>query len=134
MQREQARRAYDRLLSYAKPGIGSGNYKRDLAEMLEKKEASIMAMSAVTVDNLSPDVFADIRKTGAKDLAGTGCVIMSKDAYEKIMDELADYEIEREAARRIAAGDDEVFTEEEVLKELGITEEDMASVGDVEIE
>ena len=93
-----------------------------------------MAMSAVAVDNLSADVFADVKKTGAKDLLGTGCVIMSKDAYEKIMDELADYEIECEAARRIAAGDDEVFTEEEVLKELGITKEDMAAVGDVEIE
>ena len=92
-----------------------------------------MAMSAVAVDNLSPDVFADIRKTGAKDLLGTGCVIMSKDAYEKIMDELADYEIEREAARRIAESSERTYTEAEVMKMCGITEEDLASVGDVEI-
>lgn len=38
---ERARRAYDRLLSYAKPGIGSGDYKADLAEMLEKKYEAI---------------------------------------------------------------------------------------------
>jgi len=37
--RDEAQRAYDRLLSLAKPGIGSGNYKKDLMEMLEKKHA-----------------------------------------------------------------------------------------------
>lgn len=37
--RDGAQRAYDRLLSLAKPGIGSGDYKRDLLEMLEKKYA-----------------------------------------------------------------------------------------------
>ncbi len=36
---EKAQRAYDRLLSLAKPGIGSGDYKKDLTEMLEKKYA-----------------------------------------------------------------------------------------------
>ena len=41
LDREKARRAFDRLLSRAKPGIGSGDYKRDLAEMLEKKYAAI---------------------------------------------------------------------------------------------
>ena len=29
--------AFERLLSHAKPGIGSGNYKRDLTEMLVEK-------------------------------------------------------------------------------------------------
>lgn len=41
IRRERARRAYERLLSYAKPGIGSGDYKKDLAEMLEKKYEAI---------------------------------------------------------------------------------------------
>jgi len=39
--RENARRAFDRLLSHAKPGIGSGDYKADLTEMLEKRYAAI---------------------------------------------------------------------------------------------
>ena len=41
LDREKARRAFDRLLSRAKPGTGSGDYKGDLAEMLEKKYAAI---------------------------------------------------------------------------------------------
>lgn len=36
---DEAQRAYARLLSLAKPGIGSGDYKKDLMEMLEKKYA-----------------------------------------------------------------------------------------------
>ncbi len=38
--REKARRAFGRLLSHARPGIGSGDYKGDLAEMLEKRYAA----------------------------------------------------------------------------------------------
>lgn len=41
LDREKARRAFDRLLSRAKPGIGSGDAKGDLAEMLEKKYAAV---------------------------------------------------------------------------------------------
>ena len=52
----------------------------------------------------------------------------------EIGDYFADVLIEREAARRIAEGDGKVYTEKEVMDELGITEEDLASVGDVEIE
>jgi hypothetical protein len=37
--RDEAQRAYARLLSLAKPGIGSGDYKKDLMEMLERKYA-----------------------------------------------------------------------------------------------
>ena len=33
--------AYERLLSHAKPGIGSDDYKKDLTEMLVKKYESI---------------------------------------------------------------------------------------------
>ena len=36
-QRERTRRACETLLSFQKPGIGSGDYKKDLMEMLEKK-------------------------------------------------------------------------------------------------
>ena len=32
--REKARKVYNRLLSYAKPGIGNEDYKADLMEML----------------------------------------------------------------------------------------------------
>lgn len=38
---DKAQRAYDRLLSHAKPGIGSGDYKKDLMEMLEKKYENV---------------------------------------------------------------------------------------------
>ena len=36
---DRAQRAYARILSLTKPGIGSDDYKQDLAEMLEKKYA-----------------------------------------------------------------------------------------------
>ena len=35
--KEKAQKAYERFLSHAKPGIGSGDYKKDLMEMLGKK-------------------------------------------------------------------------------------------------
>ena len=38
---EKSRRAYDRLLAHAKPGVGSGDYKKDLLEMLEKKYENV---------------------------------------------------------------------------------------------
>lgn len=93
-----------------------------------------MTMSAVAVNDLNADVFDDVRRSGTKDLLNTGCVIMSKKLYERIMDELADYVIESEAARRIKDGNKRMYTEKEVMAELGITEEDLAAVGDVEIE
>ena len=36
-----ASQAFKTLLFFQKPGIGSGNYKKDLMEMLEKKYESI---------------------------------------------------------------------------------------------
>ena len=39
--KEKQGTAYERLLSHAKPGIGSDDYKKDLTEMLVKKYESI---------------------------------------------------------------------------------------------
>ncbi len=39
--KEKKGTAYERLLSHAKPGIGSHDYKKDLSEMLVKKYESI---------------------------------------------------------------------------------------------
>ena len=39
--KEKKGNAYERLLSHAKPGIGSDDYKKDLTEMLVKKYESI---------------------------------------------------------------------------------------------
>lgn len=59
---------------------------------------------------------------------------MFKKLYERIIDELTDYMIECEAAKRIKEGNSRTYTEKEVMAEFGITEEDLAAVGDVEIE
>ncbi len=40
-ERQKSQTAYEKLLSYRKPGIGSGDYKKDLAEMLEKKYETV---------------------------------------------------------------------------------------------
>ena len=45
-----------------------------------------MTMSAVAVNDLNANVFEDVRRTGTKDLLNTGCVIMSKKLYERIME------------------------------------------------
>jgi len=39
--KEKKGTAYERLLSHAKPGIASGDYKKDLSDMLVKKYESI---------------------------------------------------------------------------------------------
>ena len=92
-----------------------------------------MALEAVAINDLSEDVFADIRRTGAKALQDTGCVLVSNDMYDLMMEALADYTIEREAARRIANGC-ETVSEKDAMKMLGITEDDLKAAGDVDIE
>ncbi|MDY6295065.1 MAG: hypothetical protein SPL45_02035 [Schwartzia succinivorans] len=90
-------------------------------------------MDAVTVNNISTETFADVVKNGAKLVAGTGCAIVPE-VYLKIVDEYTDWQIEQETAKRLKEPDTKYFTMEEVMKEFGITEDDLAAAGDVEFE
>ena len=90
-------------------------------------------MEAVAIDNLSPEVFADVLKNGAKLVKGTGCMIVP-DTYTKVIDEITDLKIEMEAARRLKEPNPILYTEDEALKRLGITREEMEAAEDLEIE
>ncbi len=90
-------------------------------------------MEAVAIDNLSAEVFADVLKNGAKEITGTGCMIVPK-AYMKIIDEITDWKVEMEAARRLKNPDAKYYAEEEALAMLGLTKEDLKGWEDVEIE
>ena len=90
-------------------------------------------MEAVAIGNLTEDVFADVLKNGAKQVSGTGCMIVP-DAYMKLIDEITDWKIEREAARRLEEPNPTTYTEQEALALLGITEADMEAAEDLEIE
>ena len=94
----------------------------------------MMAMNAEAINNLPANVFADVLKKDVLSVIDSNYVVMPREMYEALMEEHADLEIEREAARRLADPGGRTFTEQEIMDMFGITEEDIASAGDVEIE
>jgi len=61
------------------------------------------------------------------------CVLLSPDRYEALMEELEDLQLMMEAERRIAGGEP-VYSHAEVMQRLGITQADIDTAEDVEIE
>ena len=63
------------------------------------------------------------------------CVLLSLDEYARIMDELNDARLLSLATQRMAAYDPEkLISQDEMDRKLGITEDDLRGVGDVELE
>lgn len=82
-------------------------------------------------------IFDDVRKSGAKLITSLGkkpCVMLTAEEYVRMTDEMIDRELAQLAAERLSNFDGTTYTEQEVLDRLGITEEEIAAVGDVEIE
>lgn len=79
------------------------------------------------------EIFADVKKTGAKLIEGSECVIMPKVEYDRMTEELEDMSLAILAEKRLAAKDVE-FSQAEVMAELGMTEEDLKGWEDEEIE
>ncbi len=94
----------------------------------------MMVMNATAINNLPAQVFADVLKKDTLKVLDNNYVIMPKEMYDMLMEECADRAIEREAARRLAHSGGKTYTEQEMMDKFGITEEDIAAAGDVEIE
>ena len=82
-------------------------------------------------------IFDEVESRGMKIVVKNNkpaCVLLSPAQYENLMEMLSDAILLAEAEKRMAANDDsENISHEDLLAELGITEEELADV-DVEIE
>lgn len=82
-------------------------------------------------------IFDEVEASGIKIVVKNNkpaCVLLSPAQYENLMEMLSDAILLAEAEKRMAANDDsENISHEDLLAELGITEDELADV-DVEIE
>jgi PHD/YefM family antitoxin component YafN of YafNO toxin-antitoxin module len=113
-----------------------------------KKEVPIMPDMTNAITNtisislfnrgLAGKVFEDVKRSGAKVVIKNNvpeCVLMSPDEYVRLMDEINDARLLALATERMSNYDaSRVISEAEVLKELGITADDLADADKVEIE
>jgi PHD/YefM family antitoxin component YafN of YafNO toxin-antitoxin module len=87
---------------------------------------------------LAGKVFEDVKKCGAKVVIKNNapeCVLLSPDEYIKLMDEVNDARLLALATERMAKYDPkDTVSEDEVLKELGITADELADADKVELE
>lgn len=87
---------------------------------------------------LAGKIFDDVKQSGAKVVMKNNaaeCVLMSPDEYIKLMDEVNDARLLTVAnARMQNFNKDSLVSGKELYEELGITKEDLDSIGEVEIE
>ena len=87
---------------------------------------------------LAGQIFSDVKKTGAKVVIKNNvpeAVILPPNQYVELMDMLNDYELLSIAVERMEHFDPStLISEEEMDRELGITQEEFDSVGEVEFE
>ena len=87
---------------------------------------------------LAGKIFEDVKQSGAKVVMKNNsaeCVLMSPDEYVKLMDEVNDARLLSIANERMQNFNPANLISSEVLyKELGITEEDLDTIGEVEFE
>ncbi|HJB58227.1 MAG TPA: type II toxin-antitoxin system Phd/YefM family antitoxin [Candidatus Faecalibacterium faecipullorum] len=83
-------------------------------------------------------IFEEVRKSGAKVVMKNNvaeCVLLSPEEYVRLMDEVNDAKLEAIAAERLARYDPKTLvSQEEMMRELGLTEKDLEGWEDVEIE
>lgn len=82
-------------------------------------------------------IFDEVQSTGTKIVMKNNrpaCVLVSPEQYESLIEMLSDYLLLAEADRRMAANNDaENISHEDLMRSLGITQEELDAV-DVEIE
>ena len=87
---------------------------------------------------LAGQIFSDVKKTGPKVVMKNNeaeVVILPPQEYVELMDILNDYELLSLAMERMEHFDPStLISEEEMDRELGITQEEYDSVGEVEFE
>ena len=87
---------------------------------------------------LAGKIFSDVKAHGSKVVMKNNVaevVLLPPDEYVQIMDTLNDYLLLTMAVERMSAYDpNTLITEEEVRKRLGITQEELDDIADVELE
>ena len=87
---------------------------------------------------LAGKIFEEVKATGAKVVMKNNtaeCVLLSPDEYVRLMDEVNDARLLAIASERMANyNPSTLIPEEKVWERLGITQEDLDSIGEVEIE
>ena len=83
-------------------------------------------------------ILEDVKATGAKVVMKNNvaeCVLLAPDEYTKLMDELENAKLLAIANERLAKNTEtQTLSEEDVMNELGITEEEIESADEVEFE
>lgn len=87
---------------------------------------------------LAGQIFSDVKTSGAKVVMKNNAaevVLISPDEYIELMDALNDYLLLTMAAERMAGYDPSaLISEEEMDQRLGITQDELDSIGEVEFE
>ena len=87
---------------------------------------------------LAGKIFEDVKQSGAKVVMKNNtaeCVLMSPEEYVKLMDEVNDARLLSIANERMQNfNSSNLISSEDLYKELGITEEDLDTIGEVEFE
>ncbi|MGN0180370.1 MAG: type II toxin-antitoxin system Phd/YefM family antitoxin [Monoglobaceae bacterium] len=87
---------------------------------------------------LAGKIFEDVKKSGAKVVMKNNsaeCVLMSPEEYVKLMDEVNDARLLSLANERMQKfNSSDLISAEDLYKELGITNEDLDAIGEVELE
>ena len=106
--------------------------------------ASVMSAITNTIPitqfnrGLAGKIFEEVKKYGAKVVMKNNtaeCVLMSPDEYVSLMDEVNDARLLNIASQRLAqCNPDNMLSEDDVNKHLGITEEELAGFEEVDIE
>lgn len=82
-------------------------------------------------------IFADVRSNGPKVVIKNNtpeCVLMSPEEYISLLDELDDMRLLAMAKDRISHTSGKTIAHEEIMKKYGISQEELDSMEDVEIE
>ena len=87
---------------------------------------------------LAGQIFSDVKNNGSKVVMKNNvaeAVLVSPDEYVEIMDTINDYLLLTLAVERMSSYDpDTLISEEEMDERLGISQEELDSVGEVEFE
>ena len=87
---------------------------------------------------LAGKIFDEVKTTGAKVVIKNNvaeCVLLSPDEYVRLMDEVNDARLLAVATECMSSFDSsKLISEEEMDRELGISEKELESVGEVEFE
>ena len=87
---------------------------------------------------LAGKIFEEVKRSGAKVVMKNNaaeCVLLSPDEYLRLMDEVNDARLLVLAAQRMEHFDPKnTISDEELYRQLGITDKDLENCGEVEIE